>query len=69
MTPEQLDKWRVVPRLLILLYSIFLGVVSFWFMGLENPLPSQSAFVSVIAGVAPAFFGLYVNSGPATKRE
>lgn len=69
MNPDQLDRWRVVPRLLILLYSVFLGFVSMWFMGLDNPLPSQSAFVSVIAGVAPAFFGLYVNSGPSHKRE
>lgn len=69
MTPEQLDKWRVVPRLLVLSYMVFLVWVSAWFMGLADPLPSQSAFVTVLAGMAPAFFGLYVNSGPATKRE
>ena len=68
MTPEQLNKWRVIPRLLILMYMIVFLQTTNWFMGLSDPNNAQAGFVSAIVGAGAAWFGLYVNSR-ADKKE
>jgi len=67
VTPEQLDKWRVVPRLLVTLYGAMCWYVAVWFMALPDPSGSQTTFATAIWGAAAAWFGFYVNSG--VKRE
>lgn len=67
ITPETLNKWRIIPRLIIALYGYIFYVIVMWFMGLDDPSNSQAMFVSTIVGAAPAFFGLYVNSGNKDK--
>ena len=62
MKPENLDKWRIWPRLLITLYGLAFFRVTEWFMQLEDPTNAQSAFVSVLVGAGAAWFGLYTNS-------
>lgn len=63
MSPERLDQWRVVPRLLVALYGVMCWIVADWFMGLKDPTAAQAAFVSTVWGGAAAWFGLYVNTG------
>jgi len=65
MTPEKLDAWRIVPRLLIISYMIVFYQTCNWFMGLDSPPPNnaQAGFVSVIVGAGAAWFGLYLNGG------
>lgn len=63
LRPETLNAWRIVPRLLVSLYGVMLYQVAAWYMGLPSPSTQQAAFVSTVVGAAPAFFGLYVNSG------
>jgi len=60
---EIVNKWRIIPRIMILMYGYLFYEVSNWFMGLITPNSQQAAFVSVIVGASAAFFGLYVNSG------
>ena len=67
LTPQILNDWRVVPRLIIVLYGYVFWDVLQWFMDLEDPANSQAMFVSTVVGAAPAFFGLYVNSGSKVK--
>lgn len=67
MTPEQLDKWRIVPRLLIGLYGLAFFRATEWFMALPDPTNAQSAFISVIVGAGAAWFGLYVSTGNKGK--
>jgi len=62
--PETLDRWRIIPRLLVALYGLAFWRMSEWYMGLTDPNMAQAAFVSTMVGAAAAFFGLYVNSGP-----
>ena len=66
MTPERLDAWRIVPRLLILSYMVVFYQTCSWFMGLADPNNAQAGFVSVIVGAGAAWFGLSVNSQSAT---
>ena len=62
ITPEQLNKWRIIPRLLIFVYMIVFLTTTNWFMGLEDPNNAQAGFVSAIIGAGAAWFGLYVNA-------
>ena len=66
ITSEQVDRWRIVPRLFICLYAVAFFRTTEWFMSLPDPTNSQSAFISVIVGAGAAWFGLYVSSGGKT---
>jgi hypothetical protein len=61
LTPELLNAWRIVPRLLILAYIVAFYDATQWFMALPDPTNAQSGFVSVIVGAGAGFFGIYVN--------
>ena len=63
MTPEKLNAWRIVPRLLIISYMIVFYQTCNWFMALGDPNNAQAGFVSVIVGAGAAWFGLYLNGG------
>ena len=67
--PEQIDKWRIFPRLLITLYGIAFWRTTEWFMQLPDPTNAQSAFVSVIVGAGAAWFGLYVGGTRQAKEK
>lgn len=63
ITPQSLNEWRIIPRIVVALYGYTFYQVSEWFMSLTEPTAPQAAFVSTIVGAGAAFFGLYVNSG------
>lgn len=63
ITPEQIDKWRVVPRLMVFWIAMLVWWVASWFMGLAEPSTQQTTFVSVVTGLIAPTFAFYVNSG------
>ena len=65
-TAGLLDKFRVIPRLVMLayIYAFYKSVT--WFMGLVDPTNAQAMFISTIVGAGAAFFGLYVGKPGAT---
>jgi len=63
MTPEELDKWRVVPRLLMLSMVIMTYRVVEWFMQIPTPTLEQAGLVSVMTGALTGAFGLFLGSG------
>lgn len=63
-TPDEIDRWRVMPRLLVALYGYICHDVYVWFIGLSDPTANQMAFATAIWGGAAVWFGFYVNSGP-----
>ena len=63
LTPDQLDAWRVVPRLLVLLYGWLCFDTHQWFTALPDPTTAQQLYANVIWTGAAAWFGFYVNSG------
>lgn len=67
ITPELINQWRIIPRMMLSLYGYMFYRVAEWFMSLPEPNAAQSAFVSVMVGAAAAFFGLYVSSGASLK--
>ena len=62
----QLDKFRVIPRLIMLAYIYAFYSATVWFMALPDPPNAQAAFISTIVGAGAAFFGLYVGK-PGTS--
>jgi hypothetical protein len=63
ISPEMLDRWRILPRLLILAMIIMTYRVVEWFMDLPDPNPEQAALVSVMTGALTGAFGLFLGSG------
>ena len=61
-----LDKFRVIPRLVMLayIYAFYKSVT--WFMQLPDPTNAQAMYISTIVGAGAAFFGLYVGK-PGAK--
>jgi len=69
LTPQHLDSWRIIPRLLILSYMFAFYDATQWFMGLEDPTNAQAGFVSTIVGAGAAWFGLYVSNSKKLNKE
>ena len=65
-TAGVLDKFRVIPRLIMLAYIYAFYSSTVWFMALSNPTNAQAAFISTIVGAGAAFFGLYVGKSGAS---
>ena len=60
-TAGMLDKFRVIPRLIMISYIYAFYSATTWFMALADPTNAQAAFISTIVGAGAAFFGLYVG--------
>ena len=69
MNVETFLKWKILPRLMMLASTVMSWRCAEWFMGLDTPTASQSAFVSVIVGAGAAWFGLYVGGTRQSKTE
>lgn len=67
MSPEALNRWRIIPRLLVAGYAVLVWVVSDWFMALAEPTGAQSAFASAVIGAGSVVFGFYANTGGTDK--
>ena len=60
-TAGMLDKFRVIPRIVMLAYCWAFYASTTWFMHLSNPTNAQAMVISTIVGAGAAFFGLYVG--------
>ena len=65
-TAGLLDKFRVIPRLIMLAYIYAFYSSTSWYMALPDPTNAQAAFISTIVGAGAAFFGLYVGKPGAS---
>ena len=56
-----MDKFRLIPRLIMMAYIYAFYCATTWIMALPDPTNAQAAFISTIVGAGAAFFGLYVG--------
>ena len=63
ISPELLDRWRILPRLVMFVMIVMTYRVVEWFMDLPDPNPEQAALVSVMTGALTGAFGLFLGSG------
>tara|TARA_B100001093_G_C26360509_1_gene814279 strand:+ start:439 stop:675 length:237 start_codon:yes stop_codon:yes gene_type:complete len=61
MTPERLNAWRIIPRLLMLTMLIMTYRVVEWFMSLPSPSLEQAGLVSVMTGALTGAYGLFLG--------
>tara|TARA_A100000172_G_C2954801_1_gene80349 strand:+ start:29 stop:286 length:258 start_codon:yes stop_codon:yes gene_type:complete len=61
VTVEQFLKWKILPRLMMLASTVMSWRCAEWFMSLDTPTASQSAFVSVVMGVMTGVFGIWMG--------
>ena len=61
-----MDKFRLIPRLIMMAYIYAFYSATTWFMALPDPTNAQAAFISTIVGAGAAFFGLYVGKPGAS---
>ena len=59
----RIDLYRVVPRIVMLVYGFSSWRIAEWFMALKEPSGAHGAFVSVVAGIAPLLFQFYASNG------
>ena len=69
VSASAVDKWRVIPRILMVLYGIAFYKCMIWFMSLSDPSMAQAGFVSTVVGAGAAWFGLYVGSGNRSRKD
>jgi hypothetical protein len=62
MTPENLDKWKIIPRLVMLSLIIMTFRVIEWFIGLNSPSLEQAALPSIMTGSLTGAFAVFLNS-------
>ena len=63
ISPELLDRWRILPRLGMFVMIVMTYRVVEGFMDLPDPNPEQAALVSVMTGALTGSFGLFLGSG------
>jgi hypothetical protein len=63
ITPETLDRWRLLPRFLMFTMIVMTYRVVEWFMDLPDPSLEQAGLVSVMTGALTGAFGLFLGSG------
>jgi len=71
MTPEMLDRWRIIQRLFMLTMLIMTYRVVEWFMDIPADQVSipQSALVSVMTGALTGSFGLFLGADKQIARK
>lgn len=60
---ELIDAFRVVPRIILVVYAWLVWYVVNWYMLLDSPSTEQTFLVSTISGLSTVIIGLYQNSG------
>jgi len=61
MTPEMLDSWKILPRLMMLAVTVMCFQVTQWYMSLPSPSIEQSGFCSVVFGCLSASFAIWMG--------
>ena len=58
---ERFLRWKILPRLMMIMMSISAWRVVEWFMTLSSPTGEQAALVSVVTGAMTGAFAVWLN--------
>lgn len=61
MAADKFMEWKVLPRLMTILFSIMAWRCAEWFMYLEQPTAVQAGFVSVVMGAMTGAFAIWMG--------
>ena len=70
MTPEMLDRWKILPRLMMLtMTAIYIRCVE-WALSVGPDLTTQQAsLISVITGAMTGSFAIWMNAERSNEKE
>lgn len=66
---ELINRYRIVPRLIVLSTLWLTWKLTYWFMQLPDPTGEQTAFVTGFTAGAVAFFKFYMHTPKGTAEE
>ena len=61
MAADKFLEWKVLPRLMTILFSIMAWRCAEWFMYLDQPTAVQAGFVSVVIGAMTGAFAIWMG--------
>ncbi len=61
VTMERFLRWKILPRLMMVMMSISAWRVVEWFMTLPDPTPAQAGLVSVVTGAMTGAFAVWLG--------
>jgi len=69
MTPEMLDRWKILPRLMMLtMTAVYIRCVE-WALSLGPELTTQQAgLISVITGAMTGSFAIWMNAEKSNEK-
>ena len=68
MTPQTLDKWRILPRLMMLVMTgVYIRCIE-WALSQPDLTTQQAGLVSVVVGAMAAVFGIYAGTSGQSKK-
>ena len=69
MTPEMLDRWKILPRLMMLtMTAVYIRCVE-WALSVGPELTTQQAgLISVITGAMPGSFAIWMNAERSNEK-
>lgn len=61
MAADKLMEWKVLPRLMTIMFTIMAWRCAEWFMHLPEPNAVQAGFVSVVMGAMTGAFAIWMG--------
>ena len=61
MTPETLDKWKILPRIMMITITFMSYRVAEWYMDLPDPTIEQSGFCAIVVGALTGSFAIWMG--------
>ena len=61
MNPETLDKWKILPRMMMVVITVMSYRVAECYMSLPDPTIEQSGFCSIIIGCLTGSFAIWMG--------
>lgn len=58
---RKINEWKIIPRIMMLVFTVMSWRVVEWFMSLQDPTAAQAGLVSVVTGAATGAFAVWMN--------
>jgi|TARA_R100000329_G_C7438734_1_gene154248 hypothetical protein len=62
MAADKLMEWKVLPRIMTIMFTIMAWRCAEWFMNLPDPNAVQAGFVSVVMGAMTGAFAIWMGN-------
>tara|TARA_Y100000114_G_scaffold99950_1_gene93120 strand:- start:1215 stop:1424 length:210 start_codon:yes stop_codon:yes gene_type:complete len=69
MTPENLDRWKIIPRLMmIIMTGVYIRCIE-WALGQPDLTTQQASLISVVTGAMTGSLAVFLNAESKGKTE